>query len=268
MKRLVNARFFLFAAIGLVLGILCGHSIMFGKWVLPILLVCVVAATLATLLILKNKLYLVVLFVFIFTFLGCGLFQAKLFNLQTEEVIARPVTLTGRVTDIGRMGKNTNVLYLEKCTYDDVKIDGRVKVIVFDGSSFQTGEVLTLNGTLRSTYIFADNFDTSCLRNNCRYQLTDISIVARKSGTLTLGESVRKYIFNRCQNYMFSHSGLMYALITGDSNAMDDDVLHMYQASGMVHLIAVSGMHLVYIITIIGFFINKLKLHPLAEFAI
>ena len=157
MKRLVNARFFLFAAIGLVLGILCGHSIMFGKWVLPILLVCVVAATLATLLILKNKLYLVVLFVFIFTFLGCGLFQAKLFNLQTEEVIARPVTLTGRVTDIGRMGKNTNVLYLEKCTYDDVKIDGRVKVIVFDGSSFQTGEVLTLNGTLRSTYIFADN---------------------------------------------------------------------------------------------------------------
>ncbi|MBQ8433974.1 MAG: ComEC/Rec2 family competence protein [Clostridia bacterium] len=268
MPRLINPRVLLFCAIGLVLGILCGYSIMLGRWLLPILLVVALAVTFAILLLLKNKLRLVVLFVFIFTILGCGLFQIKLHHHQKQEVIARPVVLTGRVTDIGRVGKASNVIYLENCTYDNTKIGGRVQVIVFDGSAFQTGDILTLKGTLRSTYIFASNFNTSYLRNNCNYQLTDTSVISIRGGTLTLDETIRQYIYQSCVDNMTNYPGLMYALITGDDNALEPGLNAMYTNSGMVHLIAVSGMHLVYIITIIGFFINKLKLNPIAEFAV
>ncbi len=268
MQRLINPRFFLFGAIGLVLGVLCGYSIMFGKLLLPLLFVGLLAVALTILLLLKNKLYLVVTFVFIFTIFGCGVFQLNLLADQKQEVIARPVTLTGRVTDIGRTGSVTNVIYLENCVYDDVEIDGRVRVTVFDGASFQTGDILTVAGTLRSTYVFADDFDTSYLRNDCHYQLTDISVLSCESGALTVDETIRNYIYQTCNQSMFNYTGLMYALITGDDNALAEDVKSYYQASGMIHLIAVSGMHLVYIITIIGFFINKLKLNPLTEFAV
>lgn len=268
MQRLINPRFLLFGAIGLILGILCGYSLMYGKWLFPLIFVVTLAICLTILLLLKNKLYLIVLFVFIFTFLGWGAFQLNLYKHQKGEVIARKVTLSGRVTDIGRMGNASNVLYLEDCTYDNVKIKGRVQVVVFDGDSFYTGDQLTLYGTLRSTYIFAKNFNTSYLRNNCDYQLTDIAILKQQSGSLKPDESIRKYIYQCCTNYMPNFSAVMYALITGDDNALGDNVLQMYQQSGMVHLIAVSGMHLVYIITIIGFFIGRLKLKPMAEFCV
>ena len=268
MKRLVNARLFLFAAIGLVLGILCGYSIMFGRWILPIIFVVALGATLTILLIRKNKLYVILLFVFIFTIVGTALFQANLYNQQKQEVVARQVVLTGRVTDIGRMGKNSNLLYLEDCTYDNVKIPGRVQVSVYDGGEIATGDILTMCGTLRSTYPFAENFNSTYMRNNCNYQLTDATIYAQQKGQLTLAENIRKYIFEQCEQNMFQYSGLMYALITGDGDVIDQQVKQNYQSAGMIHLVAVSGMHLVYIITIIGFFINKLKLNPLAEFAI
>ena len=268
MKRLVNARLFLFAAVGLVLGILCGYSIMFGKWIWPIICVLLLATTLTILLIRKNKLYVILLFVFIFTILGTALFQAKIHHEQKQEVVARTVNLTGRVTDIGSMGQSSNLLYLENCTYDNVKIPGRVQVTLFDVSDIATGDILTLSGTLRSTYLFAENFNSNHLRNNCKYQLTDVTLLSQKSGKLTLAENIRKYIFERCQHNMFKHSGLMYALITGDTGAMDAQVKLDYKNAGMIHLVAVSGMHLVYVITIVGFFINKLKLNPLAEFAV
>lgn len=268
MQRLINPRILLFSAVGLILGILCGYSAMYGKWFLPVVFVVALAICLTILVLLKNKLYLVVLFVFIFTFLGFGVFQLHLHRMQKGEVIARPTTLQGRVTDIGRMGNATNVLYLEDCVCDNQKIKGRVQVVVYNGTSFSTGDNLTLFGTLRSTYIFAKSFNTSYLRNNCNYQLTDITVINQQSGSLKLDESIRKYIYQCCTDYMPNFSAVMYALITGDDNALGDDILQMYQQSGMVHLIAVSGMHLVYIITIIGFFIGKLKLNPMAEFCV
>ena len=268
MKRLINPRIFLFCAVGLVLGILCGHAIMFGNWLPFGILVGVFALTFVVLLLRKNNLRQIVLFTLIFTLVGTGLFQLKILDDQRHEIVAKQVNLEGRVTDIGRLGNATNVLYLENCTFEDVKIPGRVKVVVYDGQLFQTGDMVVVNGTLRSTYVFADEFDTSCLRNNCNYQLTDITVLAQRPGKLTLGEHIRLYIFNRCTNNMFFHADVMYALITGDTNMMDDPVKIAYQRAGMIHLVAVSGMHLVYIISIIGFFINKLKLNPLAEFAV
>ncbi len=268
MQRLINPRILLFSAIGLILGILCGYSAMYGKWFLPLALAIALAICLTVLILFKNKLCLAVLFVFIFIFLGFGVFQLNLYKHQKSEVIARPVMLYGRVTDIGRMGNASNVIYLEDCTYDNVKIKGRVQVVAYDGENFATGDQLTLYGTLRSTYIFAKNFNTSYLRNNCNYQLTDITVFSQQSGKLKADESIRKYIYQCCQDYMPKYSAVMYALITGDDNALGDDILQMYQQSGMVHLIAVSGMHLVYIITIIGFFIGRLKLKPFAEFCV
>ena len=268
MKRTVNPRIFLFSAIGLVVGILCGHTIMFGNWWPFGIIVGLLTASFVTLLLLKNDLRQIVLFTLIFTLVGTGLFQLKIIDDQRHEIVAKQVTIEGRVTDIGRLGNATNVVYLENCTNGDTKIPGRVQMVVYNGEGFQTGDIVVVNGTLRSTYVFADEFDTRYLRNNCHYQLTDITVLSQMSGKLTLGEHIRLYIFNRCANNMFFRPDVMYALITGDTNMMDDLVKIAYQRAGMIHLVAVSGMHLVYIITIIGFFINKLKLNPLAEFAV
>ncbi len=268
MKRIVNPRIFLFSAIGLVVGILCGHAIMFGNWWPFGILVGLLTVAFVMLLLLKNNLRTIALFVLVFTLVGTGLFQLKILDDQRHEVIAKQVNLEGRVTDIGRLGGATNVIYLENCTYENVKIPGRVQMVVYNGGSFDTGDIVVVNGTLRSTYVFADQFDTGCLRNNCNYQLTDITVLSQRSGKLTLGERIRLYIFERCANNMFFRPDVMYALITGDTNMIDDLVKVAYQRAGMIHLVAVSGMHLVYIISIIGFFINKLKLNPLAEFAI
>ena len=78
MKRTVNPRIFLFSAIGLVVGILCGHAIMFGNWWPFGIIVGLLTASFVTLLLLKNDLRQIVLFLLIFTLVGTGLFQLKI----------------------------------------------------------------------------------------------------------------------------------------------------------------------------------------------
>ncbi len=266
--KLINFRLSLFCAIGIVVGILCAYNIMFGEWLLTILFFAIGIIALTLLIVFKSKLWKYLLFVLIFALIGITVFQLHEFSRQDREIISQEVTLTGRVSDIDRNGNVRNVLYLENCTYDNQKIKGRVYVPVFDGDKYSTGDIVTFHGTLRSTYLYADNMDTDFLRNNVSYQLTDATLTSQNEGSLKFAEKVRKYIFDVCQENMFEYSGIMYALLTGDDNAMDPLVKSYYQNAGLIHLLAVSGMHIVYIITILGFFLNRFKLHPMVEFAI
>ena len=96
MKRLVNPRIFLFCAVGLVLGILCGHAIMFGNWLPFGILVGVFALTFVVLLLRKNNLRQIVLFTLILASVSVGLstwnvhYQAEIGTIGYEKL--DPVT--------------------------------------------------------------------------------------------------------------------------------------------------------------------------------
>jgi competence protein ComEC len=66
-------------------------------------------------------------------------------------------------------------------------------------------------------------------------------------------ETLRRFIHPK------SACGLMEALLIGYTNDLDKGLLQDYTNTGVVHIIAISGMHLALIYTLLRYFLQKLK---------
>lgn len=268
MKKVINPRLSLVCAFSVVLGILCFHEALFANYV-PIVVFCVFVTTgLILFACRKNKLWRLLAFslaLFAFVFFLCW---GNYFRSGENEDCVVSGTLTGRVTDIGRNGEVKNTIYLEDCSLDGEKVRGRVKMHTYDGSQFETGNVVTVYGTLRKVYVFKDETDVFAVKNRIFFELTDVKNCVVQTGELTFAEKVRNYVFEITAEYMPKNGNVAYALLTGDRNAISDEIKDAYNAAGIMHLLAVSGLHVGFVVAVFGFVLKFCKLRPLAELAI
>lgn len=268
MKRLVNVRPPLFCAVGLVVGIFSAYEAYFGNyWYLIAACFLAVAAT-VIFAIRKRRLLIITVATILFIAVGYGLMSLAIYRQNANAIIAKEGVITGRVCDIGRNGNVNNVIYLEDCHIDGVKLDGRVKCAVVDGSTYNTGDVLTLRGTVNSTYPVQATVKTGLVRHNVRYEVSAKTFFEQMSGELKLDEKIRRYVYDATDNYMGDNAAVMYALLTGDRNAMDESKLNDFQSAGIIHLLAVSGLHVGFIVAVIGFVLKRFRLPTLVEWAI
>lgn len=268
MKRLVNVRISLFCALATIFGIISFHEVLFGNFV-PLIIFSLLALTgLVVFACLKHKLWIWFLICLVFIF--AGFFNGfRTYYTRGENVVSRESgVLRGRVTDIGRNGFDNNVLYLENCQLDGKKLDGRVKTIVVSGSEYQTGDVISCLATVQRVYAVKDKIDTASIRNNVRHEASDIRYVEVESGSLTLAETIRKYVYDVFCQYMPQNSDVAYALLTGDRNALAEDKLESFSSAGIIHLLVVSGLHVGFIVAVLGFVLRKLRLPTLVQLAI
>ncbi len=268
MKRRINARFSLIAAVGFILGIFAFYELLFGEFYFGLAVAIVLAALLIFCIIKRLGTWKVVLIGIAFALAGfcwSGLYYLNI----TDDACGISVSVTGRVTDLGRNGAISNIYYLEDCRDDNGRtLAGRVRVYVDDGSVLSTGDVATVSGTLDSVYPVKQQVNTFYLRNRVRYELRNGGVVSVHAGKLKLDEKVRKYVYDVTFDYMPDNSGTMYALLTGDRNALDETSELAFSRAGIVHLLAVSGLHVGFIASVLGFALSRLKLRPLTECAI
>lgn len=260
MKKLVNIRIPLLCVLGLIVGIVSFHELLFGNfW--PLLVFGVVVIVFGIVLAcLKSKFWICCIIVLIFV--GIGFFNFKLrYNYADQNSNAsQDGVLSGRVTDIERNGKLSNVLYLEDCTFEDKSVKGVVKITTYNGAYYSTGDRVTFKGTLRNSYSIKDTIDSFDIRYKINYELTDGTSLKIEHGELTVDEKVRLYIYNVAKEYMPTNADVAYALITGDRNALDETKTEAFQAAGIIHLLVVSGLHVNFVVLIFGFLLQKLKI--------
>lgn len=269
MKRLVNIRYPLCCLIGLVLGIFSAFETYFGNIWLIIICASICLAFFVICLIKKSKLYKLILFIALFIAMGFGYMQFVIIRQNSNVAVSQEVVITGRVCDLKRNGNKNNVLYLEDCnTSSGTKIYGKIRYVVFDGDLYETGDVLTLRGILDSTYPIKSDVNTFFTKNNVRYEISHVTELEQHSGDLKLNEIVRRYIYNVSNTYMTDNGDIMYALLTGDRNALDENKSDAFAAAGIIHLLAVSGLHVGFLVAIFCFVLRRFKLPAIAELAI
>ena len=87
-----------------------------------------------------------------------------------------------------------------------------------------------------------------------------------------LNKSLRDRIKEKVHEYFqetdLFFSGVGYALMFGDSTELDDSVYCVFESSGTIHLLAVSGFHVSLIVGCILFILKKLKVKNVASFII
>ncbi len=269
MKRLINLRLSLVCAICFVLGIFAFYELLFADFWVGVAIAVVLTVSIIVFACKRNKYLYVCLLALVFLLLGFGRSYLCYDNINGNEVCERSVVLYGRVTDLGRNGNENGVVYLDGCTDGEgAKYDGVVRVRCPADESLDTGDYVSFNGVLSSVYPVKNSVDSYCIRNNVRYELRDAALIERASGALKTDEKIRRYIYEVTQNYMPDNGGVMYALLTGDRSALSEGVEFSFARAGILHLLAVSGLHVGFVAAAVCFALRRFKLHPAVECAI
>lgn len=178
------------------------------------------------------------------------------------------VNLTGTVarkeeTDRGfRFYLKNNSIY-----YSDHSVK-QSKVIVYSQKSKQikTGDTLYLRGKI--TYFeIAENPGNFNMRKYYRMQGIQCAVISDKITILShdknsIGEKLFIFRKNLSKKVMElsgrKYGGFLAAILLGEKSYMDHDIKLLYQAAGIAHILAISGLHLSLVVMTFYFTIRKI----------
>ena len=192
--RIINLRLSLFCFVAMCFGVFAAVECIYGNLWVPIVLFAAFTVIIVLICVFKRNKWYIPVVACAFALLGVLLTYMQLFAFDRREIVSEKVTLTGRVSDVGRNGNAVNKLYLEDCATEDYRLPGRVEMYVYDGASFATGDTVTVVGTLRSKYVFRSDVDTFSLRNRTYYNIEQDSLLVVGHGELRFAEKVRRYV--------------------------------------------------------------------------
>jgi competence protein ComEC len=92
---------------------------------------------------------------------------------------------------------------------------------------------------------FAGGFYNYLYSHNVRDQINLDSIKVRNKN-LSLDKSIKAFLIERIDSSKISpkHKSIVKALVLGDKKSIDEDLLDMFSDIGVMHLLALSGLHL------------------------
>lgn len=85
---------------------------------------------------------------------------------------------------------------------------------------------------------------------------------------LTFRERIKFGVHNRLESWNVDYVEIGYAMMFGDTTALDFNTLSTFRSTGIAHLLAVSGLHVSLIAMFISFILKKFKMSPYLNFAI
>ena len=198
---------------------------------------------------------------------GCWYFVGM--NTYSIEKFDGVVSVSGRLSD--------DVEYEEdKTTYllKDVSVNGKsVKnvdlTIEGTGRNLSVGDVIEFEAELDEIELFSLNsFNLTYYRNKVGYtaevDLEDINVLGND---IKLVEKFRLRVKDLLVENMSADDGATaYAVLFGYTNDISDDTYSAYRDAGILHLLAVSGLNVTFLISLIGFILKLLKVNRFANF--
>ena len=61
-------------------------------------------------------------------------------------------------------------------------------------------------------------------------------------------------------NFTKEHASVLIALLIGDKSELEEDIANSFKTSSLSHVLAISGLHVSYIIIFINYLLSKLKI--------
>ncbi len=265
--RWVNPRLPVVAAIAFAVGIFAFYELLFARFYVAAIAAALLAVVLLFGIIKRNGVWKIATVAIVFALAGAGGATLCYRSTVANEVYPKQVVLTGRITDLRFNGDDVPyVFYLEDCADEEGnKYDGKVRTLFSGGSYLNVGDIVTATGFVSSVYPVKGEVNTFELRNKVRYELNDSRLLNVGGGKMKADETIRKYIYDVTFNYMPDSNGLLYALLTGDRNAVTDNEQWAFGRAGIVHLLAVSGLHVGFIASLFGLLLRRFRLRPWIE---
>ena len=210
--------------------------------------------------------------------LFCGLYllrDARPKDLPTGKFPLRG-TIAGEPMD--QTDKHRTVLTLENCVIDQRAVDYQIRIYVYkNGLGYEVGDELSFAPaklTLPSGVTNPDGFDFNAYLWRSGTALTasanakDITLI-QKHPTLKRGLlRVRRSLSLVSDEIFGDTSDVMKAVLLGDRSSLSGNTYDDFSASGISHLIALSGLHVSALALMIEFLLKKLRIPRAARYAV
>ena len=203
------------------------------------------------------------------TFLGCFILGGLLFNHQV--VSYEKADLGNHYHDITAGVQKVELtdagLRLELY---DISVSGigklgyKMELRVLGSSSVDIGDKVSFYAKLTDKYIiYEDRFLAGDVSDLIKYTSTvyaeNLSIL---ESNLTVFQKVNLFIRDSLKSGLRGQEfSVAYALLTGGSEQIPDDVISVFRDTGVAHIFAVSGLHIGFLAVVLNFLFRKIPIN-------
>lgn len=195
--------------------------------------------------------------------IGLGMFLLSCTTFNNNSFKNGTYMVSGRISIVNEYSNMTSVV-LDKTYINGEYVNKNIIVSLSNGATMEEGYVITFTGRLEKTQLFSlGKFNNYYYKYGIAYTSSitenDYSIDSFKG--LTISERLRKSVKNVLDRNMNSdQSSISYASLFGDKTYVNDSIKENFSISGIAHLLAVSGLHIGFVTTLLLFVLNRTKL--------
>lgn len=268
-RKLFHFRPLFFGFLALMLAV-CSSRYLFNGNVKYIVFVSVVLVTFLIYCVVRKR-YIPLCVVLAFFTFGLGWYFVGVTTFEGKEY-DHIFQIEGRVGDWS-IDNGTKMQVILKDVSIDGETGGNIYLVIEDvqNASVNTGDIIKFEGYVENVKLFElENFNNFYYRQKIAYKSTvSLQEVDYIGNHLTADESFRlKMKTVLYQNMGKENGATAYAVLFGDKNDVDHDVKDVYKKSGTIHLLTVSGLHVGFLIALLGFILKKFKIKGVWNFLV
>jgi ComEC/Rec2-related protein len=160
----------------------------------------------------------------------------------------------------------THSIVIEDLTIDGEKISGKLCVRLNDDDKatalVRIGDKISFFSRPIISKISFDNLSSHEIKY---YAYTSLDALSLQPGTLDFRQQILGSLKATFNKWLGKYGNVAYSVVTGDKNGLTNEFRSAYSVSGISHILAVSGLHVGFLMSLILAMLNLFKVHKKAR---
>lgn len=258
-KNVFNSRPLFYGFLALLLATSSARFVFDGNlnYIIPIVLALTVFLVYA----IWSKKFVSICVIFSAFLFGFGWYFVGISTFQQDQ-IKGVVQVCGRISDdVDYASYETNAIVVLKDVEINSKKSSNIRLTIYINSKddFKIGDYIAFETNVDNVNCFSfGKFNSFYYRDKTPYTAeVDVENISILSNRTTWTEKFRMSIKKSLYSAMGEQNGAIgYAVLFGDKSEVDDEVTQSFKMSGIIHLLTVSGLHIGFLITLLGYLLK------------
>lgn len=281
MKKIINFRPLIYFALSLCSGIVAAYAFVLDKIIVGVVAVAFFIGIGCALwffyrgdgdrkAVVKRKIIYTVVAVFL-TATGALNTGITVTDYDKADLGTKTFIITAKITEIKPVDGGYAIVLSDVTVKGSAsgKTDYKILLYVFGEGDYDIGDKIEFRGKIFDrASVYENKFSAHYVAEGIKYTSTvspsDVTVVSRNR---TLFEHANVFIRDALKSGLSQNAyAISYALLCGNSEYMDTEIITNFRASGVAHIFAVSGLHIGFLATVLGFIADKFKFNKYCKF--